>query len=111
LQQVLINILVNAMQALSDKSSSLPKTMPLIHIQSVWLDQNNLQLHISDNGPGIKPEHLPHIFDSFFTTKSAGMGMGLLICRSIIEALGGTIEAKNNENGTGACFVLVLPLN
>ena len=71
----------------------------------------SLRLCISDNGPGIKPEHFPHIFDSFFTTKSTGMGMGLLICRSIIEALGGTIEAKNNENSAGACFVLLLPLN
>ncbi len=111
LQQVLINILVNAMQALSGKTISMPKTMPIIHIQSLWLNQNHLQLQVSDNGPGIMPEHLPHIFDSFFTTKSAGMGMGLLICRSIIEALGGTIEAKNNENGAGACFVLLLPLN
>ena len=111
LQQVLINIVVNAMQALTNKPNRALKTTSTIHIQSLMADQNHLQLEISDNGPGIKPEHLPHIFDSFFTTKSTGMGMGLLICRSIIEALGGTIEAKNNENGIGACFVLVLPLS
>ena len=59
---------------------------------------------IEDSGPGIDPEHLPRLFDSFFTTKDSGMGMGLAICQSIIEAHGGHIRAENNSALGGARF-------
>jgi signal transduction histidine kinase len=65
---------------------------------------------IEDNGPGIEADHLDRLFDSFFTTKSSGMGMGLPICRSILEAHGGSIIASNRPEG-GARFAFTLPVS
>jgi len=64
---------------------------------------------IEDSGPGIDTTHLPHLFDSFFTTKDTGMGIGLSICRSIIEAHDGHIEADNMSALGGARFSFALP--
>jgi signal transduction histidine kinase len=66
-------------------------------------------VEITDTGPGIPPEQFPRLFQSFFTTKRGGMGIGLAMCRSIIEAHGGTIEAANLPDG-GACFRFALPV-
>jgi len=66
---------------------------------------------VEDNGPGIDPEHLPRLFDSFFTTKERGMGMGLPISRSIIESHKGEISADNGSTMGGARFTFVLPAN
>jgi signal transduction histidine kinase len=65
---------------------------------------------VEDSGPGIADEHVERLFDSFFTTKRNGMGMGLPICRSIVENCGGSIEAEPRPAGQGACFVIRLPL-
>ncbi len=67
-------------------------------------DPETVCCSIEDNGPGIDPEHLPRLFDSFFTTKDNGMGMGLAICQSIVEAHGGRIRADNNSTLGGARF-------
>ena len=64
---------------------------------------------LEDSGPGIKPEHLDTLFDSFFTTKDSGMGLGLRISRSIIEAHGGSIRADNESACGGARFSFTLP--
>jgi signal transduction histidine kinase len=64
---------------------------------------------LRDTGPGLDPASLEHLFDAFFTTKSSGLGMGLSICRSIIEAQGGRIWADANEP-CGAAFHFILPL-
>jgi C4-dicarboxylate-specific signal transduction histidine kinase len=64
---------------------------------------------LENSGPGINPEHLDHLFDSFFTTKDAGMGLGLPISRSIIEAHGGYIRADNESAYGGARFSFTLP--
>jgi len=66
---------------------------------------------IEDSGPGIDQTHLLHLFDSFFTTKDTGMGIGLSICRSIIEAHHGHIQADNKSALGGARFSFALPAN
>jgi signal transduction histidine kinase len=67
--------------------------------------------HIEDSGPGLDPAQLPRLFETFFTTRDTGMGMGLPICRSIIEAHGGNIRADNESTLGGARFSFVLPVN
>jgi signal transduction histidine kinase len=66
---------------------------------------------VEDSGPGIDPTQIPRLFDTFFTTKDAGMGMGLPICRSIVEAHGGYIRADNDSVLGGARFSFTLPAN
>jgi len=65
---------------------------------------------VEDGGPGIDPQDMNRVFQSFFTTKDNGMGMGLAICRSIIEAHGGQIAADNASPHGGARFFFTLPL-
>jgi signal transduction histidine kinase len=67
-------------------------------------------ISISDSGPGIPPEKLNEVFDPFFTTKKQGMGMGLSIARTIVQAHKGRIWAENQASGGGAVFRLSLPL-
>ena len=101
LQQVVVNLLMNALQALGGKPGS-----------RVWLRtacvEDHVVLAIEDNGPGIAPESLERLFTSFFTTKPEGMGIGLAICRTIAQAHGGDILAENRPQG-GAGFRVRLP--
>lgn len=98
LQQVLLNIAVNAVQAMSTRPG---KHRLLIQADEGQADSVVLAVH--DTGPGIREENLPRLFDAFFTTRDNGMGMGLAICASIVEAHGGRIWAENNHDG-GATF-------
>jgi signal transduction histidine kinase len=75
-----------------------------ISIRVMLPDPDTVCCSIEDSGPGIDPEHLPRLFDSFFTTKARGMGIGLAICRSIVEAHGGSIQAANDATLGGARF-------
>jgi len=106
LQQVIINLLMNgieAMEPVTDRSRELL-------IQSGKDDTGYLILRVADSGIGISAENANRVFDAFFTTKSSGLGMGLSICRSIVEAHGGRMSASNND-GPGATFQLLLPLH
>lgn len=103
LQQVLINIIINGLQSMA--------TVPGKHwltVSSSTDGDNNVVLAVRDSGPGISAANLPRLFDAFFTTRTTGMGMGLAICNSIIEAHGGQILASNNTEG-GATFSVILP--
>jgi signal transduction histidine kinase len=106
LQQVIINLVMNgieAMQSVTDRPRELV-------IRSRQDETDRVLVTVMDSGAGISAENADRLFNAFFTTKSSGMGMGLSICRSIIEAHGGRMSAANNE-GHGATFQFVLPLH
>jgi PAS domain S-box-containing protein len=105
LQQVIVNLAVNAIQAMAHAGTARQTLV----IRTAFSDPQTLSCTLEDSGPGITPEHLDHLFDSFFTTKDAGMGLGLPICRSIIEAHGGRIRADNGSAHGGARFTFTLP--
>lgn len=106
LQQVIVNLAVNAVQAMAQASS----TRREISLRTVSQDAVTLRCSIEDSGPGIEPHNITRLFDSFFTTKDSGMGMGLRICRSVIEAHGGRIAADNESSRGGARFYFMLPI-
>jgi len=106
LQQVIVNLVVNAMQAIAQAGSRNRN----IVIRTVADDFATLHCSVEDSGPGIEPQHIARLFDSFFTTKDGGMGMGLRICRSVIEAHGGCIGADNECSQGGARFFFTLPV-
>jgi PAS domain S-box-containing protein len=103
LQQVLLNLMLNGMDAMHDVTGSRTLT-----IQSRPHEGNGVFVAVRDSGVGIPAEHLPHIFDAFYTTKNGGLGMGLAIGRSIIEAHGGRIWASP-EQVRGTTFQFTLP--
>ncbi len=80
-----------------------------ITIRTTAPDAGTVCCTVEDSGPGIPPDHFTRLFDSFFTTKDNGMGMGLSVCRSIIEAHGGSIAADNGSVHGGARFSSTLP--
>jgi two-component system, LuxR family, sensor kinase FixL len=93
---------MNAMQAMSQRAERR------LTIRTLCLRPGVLCAEVEDTGPGIAPDHLTQLFQSFFTTKRDGMGIGLAICRSIVEAHGGSIEGENLPGG-GARFRFTLP--
>jgi signal transduction histidine kinase len=104
LQQVILNLIVNAMDAMS----GMPSAERRIKV-STARDGNSACLSVSDVGPGIPVDQLKQVFEPFFTTKPQGMGIGLSIARTIVEAHGGQLSAEN-EAGRGATFRISLPL-
>ena len=106
LQQVLANLAINAMQAMANSNALIR----VLTIRTAYVDGDRLCTEVEDTGTGIAAEYLDQIFDSFFTTKDRGMGIGLAICRTIIEAHGGTISVANCPSGTGAQFRFQLPV-
>ena len=100
LQQVIVNLTINAVQAMTGHEAAHRR----ISVRTMLSDPETVCCCIEDSGPGIDPEHFPYLFDSFFTTKETGMGIGLAICQSIVEAHGGSIRASNESALGGACF-------
>jgi signal transduction histidine kinase len=104
LQQVVLNLILNAVEAMSTVEAG-PRDLLISTEQT---QTGGVLVAVRDSGPGIGPEHLERVFEAFYTTKSSGTGMGLSICRSIIEAHGGRLWAEANEP-CGAIFQFTLP--
>jgi signal transduction histidine kinase len=105
LQQVMLNLIINAVEAMSGVSE---RSRDLL-IGSEKDASNGVLVTVRDSGPGLNPESFDHLFDAFYTTKPGGMGMGLSICRSIVEAHGGRIWASRTA-GLGATVQFTLPV-
>jgi C4-dicarboxylate-specific signal transduction histidine kinase len=106
LQQVILNLVINAIEAMSEMNEA-PRELLLITEKA---EPDGVLVAVRDWGPGLAPEHLERLFEAFYTTKPDGMGMGLSICRSIIEAHDGRLWASANPAG-GAVFQFTLPVH
>jgi len=103
LQQVVLNLILNAVEAMGSVEAGARELSI-----STEQDHRGVLVTVRDSGPGIEPTHLERVFKPFYTTKSSGLGMGLSICRSIIEGHGGRLWADANEP-RGAVFQFTLP--
>lgn len=101
-EQVLVNLMRNAVEAMSD---SVKRQLT---IETRVFDSEMVEVSVRDTGPGIAPEIMDHLFETFNSTKQSGMGIGLSICRTIVEAHGGSIFARPMRGG-GTEFVFTLP--
>ena len=105
LSQVLLNLIVNGMDAMDEAQEQVRR----VTVGARAAADGMIEVSVTDAGPGVQSQDIGKVFDPFFTTKSNGMGMGLPISRTIIEAHGGRIWAENNANGRGATFRFTLP--
>jgi two-component system sensor kinase FixL len=101
IQQVMVNLMRNAIEAMTESAQKM------LHIAVVSMDDERVEIAVSDTGSGIDQELGDRIFDPFASTKGDGMGLGLSICRTIIESHGGTIRAEPNPEG-GTIFRITL---
>lgn len=106
LQQVLLNLILNAFDAMSDE----PPERRVLTVQAAQKERGTVTLSVRDTGPGLDEETMRHMFDPFFTKKPHGLGMGLSISRSILQAHGGRLWATRNSD-RGATFHFTLPID
>jgi C4-dicarboxylate-specific signal transduction histidine kinase len=104
LQQVILNLIINAIEAMSASKEGVRELL----ISSEKVESDGILVAVRDSGPGLAPATLDQVFDAFYTTKSAGIGIGLAICRSIVETHGGRLWATPNTT-QGAVFRFNLP--
>jgi C4-dicarboxylate-specific signal transduction histidine kinase len=104
LQQVILNLFANAVDAMSAVSDRTR----VLHVRSEPHRSDGVLITVEDSGSGIAPKDIDRIFEPFFTTKSHGMGMGLSICRSVVEAHGGRLTVTTRQPH-GTAFRIVLP--
>jgi signal transduction histidine kinase len=104
LQQVILNLLINAIEAMSGMSEGPRELL----ISSAETDSEEVLVAVRDSGPGFAPESVDRLFESFYSTKPGGLGIGLSICRSIIEAHRGQMSATTNVP-QGAVFQFTIP--
>jgi C4-dicarboxylate-specific signal transduction histidine kinase len=105
LQQVMLNLIMNAIEAMSEVREGSRELL----ISTSEVESGGVFVAVSDSGPGLPLTNLARIFEAFYTTKSSGLGMGLSICRSIVEAHGGRLWATRNDPH-GAVFCMMLPV-
>jgi len=104
LQQVLVNLVSNAADAMRGQEGRRRITLDI----EAGAGDGEVLVRVADTGPGIPEEHIEKLFEPFFTTKATGIGMGLQICRSAVESMGGRLTVANRPGG-GACFSFDLP--
>jgi signal transduction histidine kinase len=105
LQQVVLNLILNGMDAMA----AVERTERILTVRAATTKDGSIEVAVSDRGTGISPHDLDQLFDPFFTTKPDGMGMGLALSHTIIEAHGGKIWGGNNDS-RGAVFKFTLPV-
>jgi len=105
LQQVILNLVMNAIEAMSEVREEPRELL----ISTGNADPDGILVTIGDSGPGLPDANPERIFDAFYTTKASGLGMGLSICRSIVEGHGGRLWATPNQPH-GAAFFMMLPV-
>jgi C4-dicarboxylate-specific signal transduction histidine kinase len=105
LQQVLINLIRNAIEAMQANKND----HRVLQVSSRRHEDNKIILSVEDSGPGIDPQHAENIFDAFVTTKSHGMGLGLALCRMIVERHSGQLSVSP-AHPRGSIFRIVLPI-
>ena len=106
LQQVVLNLIINAVEAMSGVSDGPRELL----VSTRTSDTGDVRVAVRDSGPGLTPAALERLFEPFYTTKPGGLGLGLSICRSIIEAHGGRLWASANVP-RGAIFQFTLPVH
>ena len=104
LQQVVLNLVLNAVEAMGSVEAGGRELM----VSTKQTEGNGVLVAVRDSGPGVDPGHLDRVFEPFYTTKASGVGMGLSICRSIIDGHGGKLWADAKEP-RGAVFQFTLP--
>jgi PAS domain S-box-containing protein len=104
LQQVLLNLIINGCEAMASVSRGDRKLL-----LKTQMKDNSVLVQVIDSGRGIPPDDLEHVFDSFFTTKNKGLGLGLSVSRLIISSHGGRLWVPANHTGPGACFCFTIP--
>ncbi len=111
LEQIVHNLVTNAMQALEGAATPSPGISVMLQFVP---DQAQVQLLVRDNGPGFAPEQLDRVFEPFFSTREGGLGLGLPLCETLAQALGGSLQARNVDapgaSATGAELMLTLPV-
>ena len=105
LQQVILNLIMNAIEAMSE----VPEETRELSISSARTEADHVLVAVSDSGPGLPQADRERLFNAFYTTKTSGLGMGLSICRSIVDTHGGRLWAEPNEP-QGARFCMTLPV-
>ena len=105
LQQVLLNLVVNACEAMSSEAVESRRLV----VTSEICDDGLVKICVTDQGRGIAAEDLEKVFEPFVSSKAEGLGLGLAVCRRIVEAHGGRLWATHNSSGRGACFCFTVP--
>ncbi|MEO5726363.1 MAG: ATP-binding protein, partial [Byssovorax sp.] len=106
LQQVLLNLIVNALDAVS----RCPPDARLVVVRTRVAERGRIELSVMDSGEGFADANIARIFEPFFTTKAQGLGIGLAISRAIVEAHGGRLWAEDRRPGEGATLRCTLPV-
>jgi signal transduction histidine kinase len=114
IEQVIINLIKNAADAINQAQQPQDKRMVELRVLPAQREgMDVVEFSVQDTGPGIDPQQMEKLYEAFYTTKPDGLGIGLSLCRSIVESHKGRLQARNIYNGTdvtGCCFSFWIPV-